>query len=131
MSDLEERVRVNMRNFRKRRKLSQKQFCDALGWGYHILPDLESGKTKWSLARIDQVSQHFEIPPDFFLMGEDIMQEHTGILRLLYRLEPEKRRSLRKILREWEVTDIRVIEEILKFARRFFQAGRRGTKKEN
>ncbi len=125
VDELEERVRLNMLTYRKRKGMSQKEFCESLGWGYHILPDLESGKVKWSLARINQVSKYFQCPPDFFLMGDEVAEEKTGMLRMLYTLEPEKRKSLRKIIYEWDITDYKVIEEILKFARRFFLAGRK------
>jgi len=82
--------------------------------GVHILPDLESGKVKWSLARVNQVSEYFQCPPDYFLMGEEV--------------EPEQRKSLRTIIYEWGITDYKVIGEILKFARRFFLAGRHSAK---
>ena len=106
VDELEERVRLNMLTYRKRKGMSQKEFCEALGWGYHILPDLESGKVKWSLARINQVSKYFQCPPDFFLMGDEVAEEKTGMLRMLYTMEPEKR----------------------KFARRFFKAGQESRK---
>jgi hypothetical protein len=96
--------------------------------GVHILPDLESGKVKWSLARVNQVSEYFQCPPDYFLMGEEVEEEKTGLLRLLYNLEPEQRKSLRTIIYEWGITDYKVIGEILKFARRFFLAGRHSAK---
>jgi len=35
---------------------------------------------------------------------------------------------LRRIIYDWNITDYKVIEEILKFARRFFQAGRHSAK---
>ena len=128
VDDLEERVRLNMLTYRKRKGMSQKEFCKALGWGYHILPDLESGKVKWSLARVNQVSKYFQCPPDYFLMGDEVAEEKTGMLRLLYNLEPEQRKSLRTIIYEWGITDYKVIGEILKFARRFFLAGRQSAK---
>ncbi len=131
VDELEERVRLNMLTYRKRKGKSQKEFCEALGWGYHILPDLESGKVKWSLARINQVSKYFQCPPDFFLMGDEVAEEKTGMLRMLYSLEPDKRKSLRKIIYEWDITDYKVIEEILKFARRFFKAGQKSAYKES
>ena len=53
-------------------------------------------------------------------MGDEVAEEKTGMLRLLYTMEPEKRKSLRRIISEWQITDYKVIEEILKFARRFF-----------
>ncbi len=127
VDELEERVRLNMLTYQKRKGMSQKEFCEALGWGYHILPDLESGKVKWSLARINQVSKYFQCPPDFFLMGDEVAEEKTGMLRMLYTMEPEKRKSLRRIIYDWNITDYKVIEEILKFARRFFLAGQRST----
>lgn len=130
IDDLEEQVRLNMIAFRKGKKLRQKQFCDALGWGYHILPDLESGKTKWSLARIGQVCRVFQVPPDFFIMGEEIYEEKTGILRVLHQLEPEKRRALHRLIRQWRITDYRVLEQVLTFARRFYNAGRRSIEQE-
>ncbi|HNU01213.1 MAG TPA: helix-turn-helix transcriptional regulator [Acidobacteriota bacterium] len=130
IDELEERVRLNLRTFRKRKGMSQKEFCEALGWGYHILPDLESGKVKWSLARVNQVSKYFQCPPDYFLMGDEVAEEKTGMLRMLYTMEPEKRKSLRRIIYDWNMTDYKVIEEILKFARRFFQAGRYSVKRD-
>ena len=61
----------------------QKECCEALSWGNHILPDLESGKVLWSLARINQVSKFFQCPPDYFLMGDEVAEEKTGMLRML------------------------------------------------
>ncbi len=37
--------------------------------GYHIPANLESGKVKWSLARVNQVSKYFNCPPDYFYDG--------------------------------------------------------------
>ena len=125
---LEERVRLNMLAFRKRKQLSQKKFSEALGWGYHILPDLETGKVKWSLIRIDQVCDQFEVPPDYFIMGEEVYEEKTGLLRLLYKMEPEKRKTLRQLIYDFQISDYKVIAEILKFARRFILTGRRSSK---
>ncbi len=73
---------------------SRRNAARPLGWGYHILPDLESGKVKWSLARVNQVSKYFQCPPDYFLMGDEVAEEKTGMLRMLYTMEPEKRKSL-------------------------------------
>jgi len=61
-------------------------------------------------------------PPD------EVAEEKTGMLRMLYTMEPEKRKSLRRIIYDWNITDYKVIEEILKFARRFFLAGRHSAK---
>ena len=55
-------------------------------------------------------------------------EEKTGMLRMLYTMEPETRKSLRRIIYDWNITDYKVIEEILKFARRFFLAGRHSAK---
>jgi len=38
---------------------------------------------KWSLARINQVSKFFQCPPDYFLMGDEVAEEKTGMLRML------------------------------------------------
>lgn len=48
-------------------------------------------------ARINHASNFFQYPPDFFLMDDVVAEEKTGMLRLLYSMEPEKRRSLRWI----------------------------------
>ena len=37
------------------------------------------------------------------------MKEHTGILHLFYRLEPEKRTLLRRLLRNWDILDLKII----------------------
>lgn len=126
---LEERVRLNMLAFRKRKGLSQKKFSEALGWGYHVLPDLEIGKVKWSLLRIDQVCDQFEVPPDYFLMGDEVFEEKTGLLRLLYNMEPEKRSILRQLIHDFQINDYKIIAEILQFVRRFFKIVQKSARK--
>jgi hypothetical protein len=65
------------------------------------------------------VLKFFQCPPDYFLMGDEVTEEKTGMLRMLYTMEPEKRKSSLRIIYDWNITDHKVIEEILKIARRF------------
>ncbi|HOB54061.1 MAG TPA: hypothetical protein PKG76_15225 [Acidobacteriota bacterium] len=58
-------------------------------------------------------------------------EEKTGMLRLLDTMEPKKRKSLRRIISESQITDYKVIEDILKFARRFFLAGRKSSENDS
>ena len=59
------------------------------------------------------------------------MKEHTGILHLFYRLEPEKRTLLRRLLRNWDILDLKIIEEISRFAKRFVKVSRESKGKES
>lgn len=129
--DLEEQVRLILLDFRKGRRLTQRQFSQALGWPGHLLPDLESGRVKWSLARLHEISRHFEVSPDYFLMGPEIHAEKVEFLRLLEELEPRKRRLLGQFVRELGIDDPRILADVLRMARRISPPGahRRATSK--
>ncbi len=121
--DLEERVRLNLRDFRKERDLTQKEFSEALGWPHHLLPDLESGKVKWSLDRLEQVCRYFQVSPDFFLMGPAVHAEKVEFLKLLEAMDPRKRQLLGMAVREMGIDDPRILEDILRMARRMSPPG--------
>ena len=59
------------------------------------------------------------------------MQEHTGILHLFYHLEPDKRTLLRRLLRNWDILDLKIIEEISRFAKRFVKVSRESKGKDS
>lgn len=123
--NLEERVRLALRQFRTDRCLTQKEFSEALGWPGHLLPDLEIGKVKWSLDRLGQVCRHFQVSPDFFVMGPAVHAEKAEFLKLLEAIGPRKRRLLGMAVRKLGIDDPLMLEEFLRMARRISSPGAR------
>ena len=87
MTDLAERVRANIVAFRKRRGLRQDDFAARCGWGRHIIARLEAGECAWSLAKLQRISQVFNIPATYFLLPLTGFEEDTSLIRFLRVLE--------------------------------------------
>jgi len=65
------------------------------------------------------VLKFFQCPPDYFLMGTSD-REKTGMLRMLYTMEPEKRKSSLRIILRLEHHRPQGHRGILKFPRFLF-----------
>ena len=125
MMSLSETVRNSMIEFRKKRNLRQKGFAETLGWGLHVIADLETGKTSWSLDKIEAVCQRFQVMPDYFLVHEPGFEGQTGYHRMMLDMEPECRMALRQLIKSWRITDIELIRALIDATQRLLYATRK------